>query len=79
MSNNNNSGALFKNEVRQKETDPVYRGSITIEGTEYWLASWINKDKNGQTYMSLKATPKAAAQSPVTTPTVADPVDDLPF
>jgi hypothetical protein len=76
----NNSGALFKNEVRQKETDPLYRGSITIEGVEYYLSAWVNKSKTSdKTYMALKATPKAAAQSPVTTPTVADPVDDLPF
>lgn len=58
---NTNSGALFKNDKKAKDSDPMYKGSIDIEGVEYWVSSWINQSKAGQSYMSLKATKKDSA------------------
>ncbi|MFM2150296.1 MAG: hypothetical protein RLZZ187_2602 [Pseudomonadota bacterium] len=55
-----NSGALFKNTRKEKDTHADYRGTITVEGREFWLDAWLNKDKNGQTYMGLKVKPKEA-------------------
>ena len=54
------SGALFKNARKEKDTHADYRGDVTIEGREFWLDAWLNKDKNGQTYMGLKLKPKEA-------------------
>lgn len=55
---NTNSGALFKNEEKQKDAHPDYRGSINVGGTEYWLSGWVKKSKKGSTYMSLSVQPK---------------------
>lgn len=84
---NKNSGALFKNDRKQKETEPDYKGTINIEGVEFYLSAWVNESaRTGQKYFALKATPKAATAPATTTApaqpqtsTIADPVDDLPF
>ena len=88
MADNKNSGALFKNDRKQKETEPDYKGTINIEGVEYYISAWVNESaRTGQKYFSLKATPKAATAPATTTApaqprpgvVVADPIDDLPF
>jgi uncharacterized protein (DUF736 family) len=52
MSNNNNSGALFKNE-KTKETQPDYRGVANVNGNNLEVSAWVKTDKNGKKYMSL--------------------------
>ena len=85
MSENKNSGALFRNDKRETEKHPEYTGKITIEGVEYYLSAWVNEMRNGQKYFAIKATPKTATTPTTTAPaqpqtsTIADPVDDLPF
>ena len=61
---NTNSGSLFKNDKKETESQPVYKGSINIEGVDYWLSAWLNTSKQGVKYMSLKATPKEQQQAP---------------
>ena len=87
MSENKNSGALFKNDKRETEKHPEYTGKITIEGREFYLSAWVNEMRNGQKYFAIKATPKVEAAPATTTApaqprpgvVVADPIDDLPF
>lgn len=50
---NTNSGALFKNERKETEKHADYRGSLNVDGTDYWVSSWIKTSKNGQKFMSL--------------------------
>lgn len=77
-----NSGALFKNKERRNEKDPDYRGSIVVNGREYWVASWVNKSKAGETYMSLKVTAKTDAKKGYSAP-MDEPEpfhdDEIPF
>ena len=54
------TGSLFKNDRKEKDTHADYRGSALIEGAEYWLDAWINEDRNGNKYMSLKFKRKEA-------------------
>ena len=55
---NTNRGALFKNDRKEKETQPDYNGSLNVGGVDYWVSSWISKSKAGATYMSLAVTAK---------------------
>lgn len=61
---NTNRGVLFKNEDKQQDSQADYRGSINIEGKEYWLDSWIETaKKTGKKYMRLKVKPKLSSDS----------------
>ena len=53
-----NSGSLFKNERKDKDTHPDYTGNGMIDGREYWFSAWIKKDRNGKSFMSLAFKPK---------------------
>ena len=61
---NSNRGVLFKNDRKEKETHPDYKGSYTDgSGAEFWLSAWLKKDKNGNTFMSLSTTAKDEAHN----------------
>lgn len=54
-------GVLFQNEQKETEQHPDYRGSIRINGQDYWLSGWKKRSKDGtKTYLSLSARPKLA-------------------
>ena len=73
-----NSGVLFSNDRREKETAPHYKGNITVAGVDYWLSAWVKEGKNGK-FMGLAVNPKDA-QPPASNPRKAVIDDDLiPF
>lgn len=57
-----NTGSLFKNDRKESDSHPDYKGSAVIGGVEGWLDAWINTSANGVKYMSLKFKPKDAPQ-----------------
>ena len=82
---NTNRGALFKNDRKEKETQPDYKGSLNVGGVDYWVSSWLSMSKAGAKYMSLAVTPKEqqAASKPETLaekqPSKGEFDDDIPF
>ena len=64
MSNydNTNRGVLFKNDRKEKDTQPNMKGSINVEGVEYWVSAWTKEGQNGK-FISLSLTPKEATQT----------------
>jgi len=58
-----NRGALFKNNNKETDRHPDYKGSINVGGTEYWLSAWMKTSAKGTRYMSLSVTEKEAAHS----------------
>jgi uncharacterized protein (DUF736 family) len=46
-------GALFKNDKKQNDKHPDYKGQCEIGGQKLWISAWINKSKAGETYMKL--------------------------
>jgi uncharacterized protein (DUF736 family) len=54
-----NTGSLFKNDKKEADSHPDYKGTALIDGLgECWLDAWINTSANGTKYMSLKLKPK---------------------
>lgn len=48
-----NSGSLFKNDRREKDTHPNARGQAKIDGKLYWVSAWTKETKSGEKYQSL--------------------------
>lgn len=53
------SGSLFRNNKRDKDTQPNARGDAMIGGVLYEVSAWTKKDKNGNPWQSLSFKPKA--------------------
>jgi hypothetical protein len=58
---NNLRGVLFKNDRKEKDTHPDYKGWAEVGGVEYWLSAWIKSGKNGK-FMSLSFSAKEGAK-----------------
>ena len=82
-----NSGALFKNDKKESDSHPDYKGSAMIDGTEYWFSAWINESKTGTKYMKTSFSLKEQVhnngvqqvQAAVGGMSLAQLEDDIPF
>ena len=54
-----NRGALFTNDRKTSDKHPDLKGSINVEGKEYWVSGWFKTGKSGG-FTSLSVTPKEA-------------------
>lgn len=75
-----NSGSLFKNDKREKDSQPQAKGSALIDGVEYWVSAWTNTKDDGTRWQALRFERKEqqqAQQQPADDPAPFD--DDLPF
>lgn len=59
-----NSGSLFKNDRKEKETHPDYKGSCMVGGVEMWMSAWLKTSGNGTKFMSFSFQPKEQQQAP---------------
>lgn len=51
---NTNRGSIWKNDRKEKDTHPDFKGSVNVDGVEYWVSAWKRKPD---------ANPKAPALS----------------
>lgn len=79
-----NTFTLFRNDKKEKDTHPDYKGSALIDGEEFWLSAWIKDGKNGK-FMSGSLQPKEQRQDAKQAsydrqkPAPADDFDQIPF
>ena len=82
MSDYENKGVLFKNDRKEKETQPDYTGKITLGGKEKRLAAWLKDGQRGK-FMSLQVSDfqeQQAAPQAQPQPLLNDDFsDDIPF
>lgn len=56
-----NSGSLFKNDRKEKDTHPDRTGSALIDGVAYWVSGWVKQDRNGNQFLSMAFKRKESA------------------
>lgn len=85
---NNMRGALFKNDRKEKDTHPDYKGQCEINGVEHWVSAWLKDKKDGGKFLSLSFQVKEQqtavsnsgyAQQPAQQNVQDDFEDDIPF
>ena len=82
-----NSGALFKNDKKETDSHPDYKGSAMIDGSDYWVSGWINVSNAGTKYMKFSYSPKEQVhnngvqqvKAAVQDMSIAQLEDDIPF
>jgi hypothetical protein len=82
---NTNRGIISRNDRKETEKHPDFKGQINVGGIEYWLDGWTQKRKDGTgSFLSLSIKPKQAASAPAPAArpapaSVGDMEDDIPF
>ena len=51
-----NSGRLFINSYKKKETQPDYKGDVIINEKKYNMSGWKKTSKSGTNYISIALT-----------------------
>ena len=78
MEKKDNSGVLFKNDKKESEKHPDYKGNITVGGQDFWLSAWIKEGKSGK-FMGLAVSPKEDYQPKQAPKKASFDESDLPF
>ncbi len=58
-----NSGSLFVNDKREKDTQPTHKGDAKIDGKLYWVSAWYKETKSGQPMFSMSFKEKEAVNA----------------
>ena len=60
---NNNRGAIWKNDRKTTDKHPDYTGAIMVDGKEYWISAWRGDKSNPKApALSFSVQPKDAAK-----------------
>lgn len=59
-----NSGSVFPNEKKEKDSHPDWQGSCVIDGVEYWVSEWNKVAESGRKWKSLAFKRKEVKQAP---------------
>ena len=78
------TGILSRNDRKEKDTHPDFKGNATINGVDYWIDAWTQerKDGSGRKFFKLKFKAKDQQQAGAAKPRVpaaAEMDDDAPF
>lgn len=77
---NENRGSLFTNDRKEQDNHPDFRGSLDVEGVDYWLSAWKKTSKDGKKFLSTSIKRKEERQSDQPTrkaPVKQEASDDL--
>ena len=58
-----NSGIVYENKRKEKDSHPDRTGYATIDGVEYWVSGWLKRGDKGP-FLSLAFKRKEASEKP---------------
>ena len=74
-----NSGTLFRNDRRENDKQPEYKGDGIINGVPVWISAWVKEGKNGK-FFSMAFKPKEEQKQSQKSNYQPEPAgDDVPF
>jgi len=82
---NTNRGSIWKNDRKEKPTHPDFKGTLNVDGVEYWVSAWKRKpDANPKApalTFSVQPKEQGTPTSPIrsTDPEPESFDDDIPF
>jgi len=82
---NTNKGAIWKNEKRETDKHPHFKGNANIDGVEYWVSAWKRdenaKPKSPALKFSFERKDETHAKGMESAKAAADPLDseEIPF
>jgi len=56
----NNRGALFRNDRATSDKHPTHTGKLNVDGRDYYINAWVKEGKKGK-FFSLSVKPMDAA------------------
>lgn len=74
---NTNRGSIFKNDRKEQDSHPDMKGTINVEGVEYWISGWKKTSKDGKNFISLSVRQKEERKSEQPTRKAPPKHDDL--
>lgn len=88
-----NSGVLYRNDRKERDSHPDFTGFLNVGGVEYWVSAWVKEGRAGskfagRKFFSLAVKPKELRPAPVANSTTRAPAtpsaveemdDDIPF
>jgi len=77
---NTNRGAIWKNDKKETEKHPDFRGELNVGGTEYWVSAWKRSPgaPEKSPALSFSVTPKDSVVKSEPAPKQQTD-DDFPF
>jgi hypothetical protein len=71
---NSNKGGVWKNDNRESEKHPHFKGNAEVGGVQYWVSGWLRNPDGNPNAPAMKFTPKENqphAQPPQQSPQMA--------
>jgi hypothetical protein len=61
---NSNRGAIWKNDDKQNDNHPDFKGSLNVNGVDYWVSAWKRKEGAAAKAPALSFTVKPKEAQP---------------
>lgn len=61
---NTNRGAIWKNDDKREDTHPDFKGSLNVDGVEFWVSAWKRKEGAAAKAPALSFTVKPKEDQP---------------
>lgn len=61
-----NRGAIWKNDDKREENHPDFKGSLNVDGVEYWVSAWKRKEGASAKAPALSFSVKPKEEQPQT-------------